>query len=164
MEIGKISYTGDKKERSYINMINNQLEVTVNLTNQKVQFTGVSKFNPDHPITFDFLPPMGDGQGYRGLELLLMSFTGCVSTAIVYLLRKMGKTISKFEVNAKGINGEKPLSIQTICLEVMLESKDIGDSDIQSAIKQAEDISPVWLMLRNNVEVSTEYRIIKGEI
>ena len=76
-------------------MNSNQFEVTVNLTNQKVQFVGVSMSNPDRPIAFDYLPPLGDGQGYRGLELLLMSFTGCVSTAIVYLLRKMGRTIQE---------------------------------------------------------------------
>ena len=141
-------------------MNSNQFEVTVNLTNQKVQFVGVSMSNPDRPIAFDYLPPLGDGQGYRGLELLLMSFTGCVSTAIVYLLRKMGRTISGFKVNAKGIRREQPLSIERICLEVILESKDVQDLDIQSAIKQAEELSPVWTMLKNNVEVIIEYRII----
>ncbi|MDR3586621.1 MAG: OsmC family protein [Desulfosporosinus sp.] len=141
-------------------MNDNQFEVTVNLTNQKVLFAGVSKSNPERPIAFDYLPPLGDGQGYRGLELLLMSFTGCVSTAIVYLLRKMGKTISSFKVNAKGIRREQPLSIQKIRLEVILESKDARDSDIQSAIKQAEELSPVWTMLKDNVEVIIEYKII----
>jgi len=48
-------------------------EVTVRLTNQKVQFTGVSNANPEQPITFDYKPPIGDGLGYNGLELLLMS-------------------------------------------------------------------------------------------
>ncbi len=137
------------------------MEVTVSLTNQKVQFTGVSKSNPDHPIAFDYLPPLGDGQGYRGLELLLMSFAGCVSTAIVALLRRMGKNISGFKMNAKGINRTQPLSLQKICMEVILESTDAEDADIQNAIKQAEEISPVWLALKNNVEVSTEYRVIK---
>ena len=86
------------------------MEVIVSLTNQKVQFTGVSTSNPDHPIAFDYLPPLGDGQGYRGLELLLMSFAGCVSTAIVALLRRMGKNISGFKMNAKGINRTQPVT------------------------------------------------------
>jgi len=51
-----------------------QLEVTVNLTNQKGQFIGVSRSNPS--ITFDYDPPLGDGQGYTGLEMLLMSLAG----------------------------------------------------------------------------------------
>jgi putative redox protein len=67
-------------------------QVTVTLTNNKLQFTGISPSNPDRLITFDYKPPIGDGDGYNGLELLLMSLAGCSSTAIVFLLRKMEKT------------------------------------------------------------------------
>jgi putative redox protein len=79
-------------------------EVTVNLMNQKVLFTGISKSNPERPVTFDFKVPIGDGHGYNGLELLLMSFAGCSGTTIVYLLRKMGKNISGLKVKAKDIS------------------------------------------------------------
>ena len=137
-------------------------EVTVNLTNQKVQFTGMSKSNPDRPIAFDFKPPIGDGQGYNGLELLLMSFAGCSGTAIVYLLRKMGKSISGLKVNAKGIRRDQPpIKFERVSLEFILNSKDTKDADIQKAIQLAEDsVCPVWQMVKNNVEVSTEYKII----
>lgn len=139
-----------------------QLKVTVNLTNQKVQFTGVSSSNPDCPITFDFKPPIGDGQGYTGLELLLMSFTGCVATTILYLLRKMGKNISGFKVNAKGIKRDQPpIKFEKVFLEFILNSKDTGDADIQKAIQLAEEsVCPVWQMVKNNVEVITEYKIL----
>jgi putative redox protein len=137
-------------------------EVTVNLTNQKVQFTGMSKSNPDRPIAFDFKPPIGDGQGYTGLELLLMSFAGCSGTAIAYLLRKMGKSISGLKVNAKGIRRDQPpIKFERVFLEFILNSKDAKDADIQKAIQLAEDsVCPVWQMVKNNVEVTTEYKII----
>lgn len=137
-------------------------EVTVHLTNQKVQFIGVSKSNPDRSITFDFIPPIGDGQGYNGLELLLMSLSGCVATAIVYLLRRMGKTISGLEVNAKGIRREQPpIKFERIFLEFTLNSKDTKDVDIQKAIQLAEQsVSPVWQMIKSNVEVVPEYKIV----
>jgi len=137
-------------------------EVTVNLTNQKVQFTGMSKSNPDRPIAFDFKPPIGDGQGYTGLELLLMSFAGCSGTAIAYLLRKMGKSISGLKVNAKGIRRDQPpIKFERVSLEFILNSKDTKDADIQKAIQLAEDsVCPVWQMVKNNVEVTTEYKII----
>ncbi len=143
-------------------MNDGKLTVTVTLTNQKVQFTGVSSSNPDHPIILDYQPPIGDGQGYAGLELLLMSFAGCSATTIVYLLRKMGKKIAGFSVNAKGIKGEQPpIKLQQIFLEFILTSPDTGDADIQRAIQLAEDsVCPVWQMLKNNVEVKTEYKII----
>jgi putative redox protein len=137
-------------------------KVTVRLINKKVQFTGVSNANPGQPITFDYKPPLGDGMGFNGLELLLMSFSGCSATAIVYLLRKMGKTVSGFEVNAKGIRREQPpIKFEKIIIEYILNSKDTKDADIQKAIKLAEEsVCPVWQMIKNNVEVVPEYKIL----
>ena len=137
-------------------------EVVVRLINQKAKFSGVSNANPDQPITFDYKPPIGDGQGYNGLELLLMSLSGCSATAIVYLLRKIGKTLSELEVNAKGIRREQPpIKFEKIYLEFILNSKDIKDADIQKAIQLAEQsVRPVWQMIKNNVEVVPEYGII----
>jgi len=137
-------------------------EVTVKLINQKVQFTGVSNSNPEQPITFDYKPPIGDGMGYNGLELLLMSLSGCSATAIVYLLRKMRKTVSGLEVNAKGIRREQPpIKFEKILIEFILNSKDTNNEDMQKAIQLAEEsVCPVWQMIKNNVKVETEYRII----
>jgi putative redox protein len=144
-------------------MMSEQLEeVTVHLSNEKVQFVGLSKSNPDHPIPFDYKPPIGDGKGYNGLELLLMSLTGCSATAIVFLLRKMGKTVSGLEVNAKGVRREQPpVKFEKIFLEFILNSKDTKDADIRKAIQLAEQsVCPVWQMIKNNVEVVPEYKII----
>jgi putative redox protein len=144
-------------------MMSEQLEeVTVHLSNEKVQFVGLSKSNPDHPIPFDYKPPIGDGKGYNGLELLLMSLSGCSATAIVFLLRKMGKTISGLTVNAKGVRREQPpVKFEKIFLEFILNSKDTKDADIRKAIQLAEQsVCPVWQMIKNNVEVAPEYKII----
>ena len=137
-----------------------QLEVTVNLTNQKVQFTGISRSNP--PITFDYDPPLGDGQGYTGLEMLLMSLAACSGTSIVALLRNMKKNVSGFRVNGKGIRrSEHPTSFQKIFLEYSLNSKDAENKDIEKAIQLSEEkYCPVWDMVKNNVEVITEYKIM----
>ena len=136
-------------------------QVTVNLTNDKVQFTGISRSNPDNPIFFDFAPPVGDGQGYNGLELLLMSFAGCSGTTIVYLLRNMGKKITGFKVNAKGLRRDQPpIKFDKILLEFLLISDDAVDADIQKAIQLAEtSYCPVWQMLKNNAEIVTKYKI-----
>ena len=136
-------------------------EVTVELTNDKVQFTGISKSNPDRPISFDFKPPIGDGQGFNGLELLLMSFAGCSGTTVLYLLRKMGRNISRFKVNAKGLRRDQPpIKFEKIFLEFFLTSEDTEDTDIQKAIQLAEaSVCPVWQMIKNNAEVTAEYKI-----
>jgi len=138
-----------------------KVEVSVSLINDKVQFRGVSKTNPESPIIIDYLPPLGDGQGFLGLELLVMSFAGCVSTGVVALLRRTGKNISGFKMNVIGIKRANPLSLEKICLEVILESDNTEDLEMQTVIKQAEIISPVWIAIKNNVEVVAEYKIIK---
>ena len=136
-------------------------QVTVNLTNDKVQFTGISKSNPSRPITFDFKPPIGDGQGYNGLELLLMSLAGCSATTVLYLLRNMGKKISGFQVSAKGLRRDQPpIKFDKIFLKFLLISEDTADADIQKAIQLAEkSYCPVWQMIKNNAEIIPEYKI-----
>jgi putative redox protein len=139
-----------------------QVDIAVQLTNQKVQFTGVSTSNPDRPIQFDSYPPVGDGDGFTGLELLLMSFAGCSATSIAYLLRSMKKDVAGLKVNARGIRREQPpTSFEKIWLEFLVHSDDTTESDMQKAIQLAEDVvCPVWAMLKNNVEVITDYKIL----
>lgn len=135
------------------------LNVDFKLVNQKVQFTAVSRTNPDRPVTLDYVPPLGDGQGYAGLELLLASFCGCVSTAVVALLRRSGKTVLAYEGTATGIRQENPLSLKKIIFAVRVKSDNIQDEDMTKILGIAENISPVWLAIKNNVEVVTEYSI-----
>jgi putative redox protein len=136
------------------------LEVTVDLANQNVQFTGRSRSNP--AVTMDYFPPLGEGQGYTGLELLLMSLAGCSATSIVYLLRKMDKNIAGFSVRARGLRREvHPTSFHTIVLEFAVLSADADEASVKKAIHLSEEsLCPVWALLKNNVEIRTEYRIV----
>ena len=137
-------------------------EVSVRLTNDKVQFTGVSPANPGRPVAFDYKAPLGDGAGYNGLELLLMSLAGCSGTAMAVLLRKMGKTVAGLEVKARGIRSEKPpVKFTKIFIEFILSSGDAKDADVKKAIELSEQsVCPVWQMIKNNVVVVPEYRIV----
>jgi putative redox protein len=141
-------------------MMAEQLEVAVISTNQKMGYAGALRSLP--PITMDYIPPFGDGQGYMPLELLLMSLAACSGATIAFLLRKMGKNISEVKVNAKGIRRQQPpTSFQKIILEFILTSEDAKDSDILKAIQLSEEsVCPVWAMLKNNVDIATEYKII----
>lgn len=137
-----------------------QVEVAISLTNQKVRFTGVARSNP--AVTFDYNPPVGDGQGYTGLEMLLMSLAACSSTSIVYLLRNMGRSISGFDVKAQGTRRNKhPMSFETISLAFTLHSPDAAEADLQKAIRLSEEsYCPVWAMVKNNVQIATEFTIV----
>ena len=84
-----------------------------------------------------------------------------VGTAIAFLLRKMGKSISGLKVKAKGLRREQPsIKFEKIFIEFLVTSQDTKDTDIQRAIQLAEQsVCPVWQMLKNNVDVTTEYKI-----
>ena len=137
------------------------IEINLNLVNEKVKFTAVSSINQEHPITMDYLPPIGDGEGFLGLELLTMSFAGCVSTAIVELLRKMGKQFDNYKMSVLGYKKENPLALEKISFTITIETDDVNEEDIQKVISLAEQISPVWLAIKNNVEVENHYEIIR---
>ena len=137
-----------------------ELEVTVHSTDQKLGYIGALRSLP--PIAMDYIPPHGDGQGYMPLELLLMSLGTCSGGTIGLLLRKMGKTVSAITVNVKGTRRDQhPTSFQKILLEFIVNSDDVKDADIQKAITLAEEsVCPVWAMVKGNVEITTEYRIV----
>ena len=139
-----------------------QLEVVVELINQKVQFRGVAG---EHPaIILDYVPPLGDGQGCTPLELLLISLATCAGATIVTLLRRVHRTVAGLQVQAHGIRRDShPICFQRITLEFVLISPDTVAADMDKALRLAEETyCPVWAMLKGNVEVRTEYRINVG--
>ncbi len=137
-----------------------QLEVTVQSTNQKLGYT--TALRSLSPIAIDYIPPLGDGQGYLPLEMLLMSLGACSGGTIGLLLRKMGKTVTGIKVDVRGARrGQHPTSFQRIHLAFTVTSADTKDADMQKSIKLAEEsVCPVWAMVKGNAEISTDYKII----
>jgi putative redox protein len=136
------------------------LEVTVHSTNQKLGYTGALRSL--QPIAIDYVPPLGDGQGYLPLEMLLMSLASCSGGVVGLLLKKAGKTVTGIKVNAKGMRREQhPTSFRNIHLEFIVTSADIKDEDMQKSLKLAEEsLCPVWAMVKGNAEITATYEII----
>lgn len=136
-------------------------EVSVVLTNDKVQFTGTSKANPGRAIEFDYYPPIGDGDGYIGLELVLMSLAGCSGTAMAFILRRMGKEVGELKVNARGRRTQvPPVKLDQISLEFVLTSGDVTDEDMSKALQLTEEMyCPVWQMIKGNTVIETSYTL-----
>jgi putative redox protein len=137
--------------------MNDELYVDLKLINEKVKFSAVSNQRQGQEITMDYVPPLGDGEGFLGLEVLLFSFAGCVSTGITALLRRMGNSVTRYEMRAYGIRKMDPLSLEKIHAVITLNADGIKEEDVRKAITLAESISPVWIAIRNNVEVSIDY-------
>ncbi len=140
--------------------MDDNFKVSMKLANDKLLFKGRSRDNEE--VSMDYFPPLGDGAGYTGLELLLMSFSGCSATSVVFLLRKMGKTIESMTINSEGIkNEELPRAFREIKIKYTIESQDVNAADVSKAIKLSEDsVCPVWSMIKGNVDVIPEFEII----
>ena len=136
-----------------------RIEASAELINEKVQFRVVTGKRPE--LICDYTPPLGDDQGYTGLELLIMSLCACSGTSVVALLRQMNKNIIKFEVKGSGTRrDEHPTAFESITLEFKLTSKDIGEQDIEKAIELSrESICPVWHLLKKSVDITTKFSI-----
>lgn len=140
--------------------MNEPLSVAVDLQGEKVRFSGTARALP--AVCADYFPPLGDGEGYTGLELLLLSLASCSATSAVSLLRRMKKTVAAFRVNASGTRrAQHPTSFDRIQLEFVLTSPDAAAADLQKAVQMSEaSLCPVWAMLKGNVEIVSEFKLI----
>jgi putative redox protein len=138
-----------------------QMEFAVQLVNEKVKFTG--SLRGLEPITVDYMPPIGNGEGYTSLELFLMSMSTCAGTSVISLLRRLGKKVDALKITSIGTRKEEhPTCFSKIILIFDLESPDTEIKDMEKAIQISEEkFCPVWAMIKNNVEVVPEIRITK---
>lgn len=141
-------------------MENHNSEIELELINEKVKFIGKSGTNDT--ISIDYIPPFGNNEGYTALELLLISFTSCLSITLLALIRsRLKKNVSSLKVKASGDRRYKhPKDFSKIYLNYHIGSKDLCESELQSIIELAEQkYCPVWAMIKGNVEVKITYVI-----
>jgi len=139
------------------------LNTEIKLVNDKIHFIGKAKDN--EPVNIDYSSPIGDDLGYTSLELFLLSLSSCIGSSLALLLRKMNKTISGLEIKAQGVRRtQHPTSFEKITLDILLTSDDVTNQSVDRALALSEDsICPVWAMIKNSVEVVTNYSIVRSE-
>jgi putative redox protein len=138
------------------------VEITMELVDGKVKLRGISKTRPDTPVIFDYLPPLGTGDGFVGIEMMVMSFAGCVSTAIIGFLKRRGKALRSYEMTIRGIKHEDPLFLEAIEFTAVLGAENVTQDELADVLAIAEKISPAWIAIRGNVKVTGEIRIEGG--
>jgi putative redox protein len=131
-----------------------ELHASVILINDKLNFKGIVEGN--NPVSIDYTPPLGDNLGYTSLELLLLSLSSCIGSAVLTFLRKMKKEINGFEIKTRGVRKEDhPTCFKTIFAEIHIKSPDTSEDDLNKILKLSEDtFCPVWAMIKGNVEVN----------
>jgi putative redox protein len=132
------------------------LTSTATLTNSRMQFRGEAKENPS--VAIDYIPPLGDDEGYMPLELFLMSLAACAGGSVAALLRRSGKSVDGLHVRADGLRrDEHPTTFEHITLEFMLTSGNASEADLRQVVEFFEaTLCPVWAMLKGNVQVETK--------
>ncbi len=139
------------------------VSMTIELVNEKMRFSGSTRGLP--PVSADYFPPLGDAQGYTGLELLLLSLAACSATSVVSLLRRMKKTVAGFRVNASGVRRtQHPTSFERIDIEFVLASPDAAAPDLENAVRLSEEsFCPVWAMLKGSTEIVPTLKVVAGK-
>jgi putative redox protein len=120
----------------------------------KLHFWGSGEYGHDVPV--DYSPPLGDSEGYGGLDLLLMSLAACSAQTVMSLLQKMKQDVRSFTVTATGRRRtEHPTVLTEIALTFALEGEALSTELMEKAVRLSEEkYCPVWAMLKPAVSIS----------
>jgi putative redox protein len=126
---------------------------------EKTQLKG--KGHTDHEVMIDYIPPLGNDDGFMPTELLLISLAGCSGHTVMFLLQKMGKTLEGLDVQAVGQRREEhPTVFTDIELQYRFKGGQLDAPTVEKAISLSEETyCPVWAMLKNSVSISWTYTI-----
>lgn len=126
---------------------------------EKLHFRGQAEH--DQVVAIDHAPPLGDGNGIKPMELLLMSLASCSAQTVISLLQKMRQDVRGFTVKAEGARrAEHPTVFTEIRLAFEIEGNDLSAEAVEKAIRKSEEkYCPVWAMLKPGVKISFSYKI-----
>lgn len=132
---------------------------SVEWTGERLHFTGKSAFG--YPVPVDYTQPLGDGQGYGGLELLLMALAACSAQTAMSLFVKMKQDVKKFTVTATGNRTlEHPTVFTEIQVDFAIEGNTLSTELIEKAIRLSDEkYCPVWAMLKPSAKISHTIQI-----
>lgn len=125
----------------------------------KMKFSGSARDNPAVPI--DYHAPLGEGEGYQGMELLLLSLAACSGQTVAGLLGRMKQVPKELEVLASGEKrDEHPKTFLSVSLEFVIRGGGVSEESARQAVALSEEkFCPVWATLKAAVPVSSTIRI-----
>ncbi len=139
------------------------LKAEMELVDGRVKFS--ARVEGKEPIQVDYVPPVGGGDGYTSLELLLISMGTCLGTGVkVMAENRLGKSIRSLAVDARGARREThPTSFEEVGLTLRISSPDLEAAELEELIALAEKkICPVLDMVKGNAAIRVDYELDAG--
>jgi putative redox protein len=81
----------------------------------------------------------GADDGFRPLELMLVSLAGCTAMDVISILLKKGQGVTWFQVNVRGERAqEHPQVFTSITLEYQLRGRNLDPAAVERAVELSE--------------------------
>jgi putative redox protein len=102
---------------------------------QRLTFTGTADTHFEVPMG---APPAvgGDSDGFKPIELMLVSLAGCTAMDVISILQKKRQDVHAFDVKVVADRAEEhPRVFKHITLEFILTGKDIDQASVERAVE-----------------------------
>ena len=138
-----------------------ELKVRVGGLSGKIRLTGSVRGLYEVPI--DYAPPLGEGNGFTSLELLMTSLCSCSGQTLLYLFSKEKMKIENIEIEATGQRRieSHPTVLTAIELHYRFYGKSIDTAIVERSLAETEEkLCPVWAMLKASTKITWNYEIV----
>ena len=104
----------------------------------------------------------GDDDGFRPMELMLVSLAGCTGMDVISILQKKRQDITGFSVEVQGERAdEHPKVFTKIAIAYALRGRNIDPAAVERAIELSHTkYCPAQAMLSQVAEISHTYTIV----
>lgn len=114
-----------------------------------------------HHLVIDALPPNGNDNGPKPIELVLTALAGCTAMDVLSILQKKREPLEGLEVSVEGTRAiEHPMIYTNI--EVVYRVKgNVNPESVARAIELSEaKYCGVHAMLEHSAKITTRYEIV----
>lgn len=129
---------------------------------QRMSFTGTADSGFSVALGTD--PTVGgDDDGFRPMELMLLSLAGCTAMDVISILRKKRQTVTDFrvEVNAERAQ-DHPKVFTDIHVHYVVHGQGVDPSAVERSIELSETkYCPAQAMLVRAVPIKHTYEIVE---
>lgn len=137
------------------------MEASVTLQ-QRMSFIGTA--DSGFTVNLGTSPAVGgDDDGFRPMELMLLSLVGCTAMDVISILRKKRQQVTDFQVKVKAEQAkEHPKVFTDITITYIVHGVNVDPKAVERSIELSEtSYCPAQAMLVRAVPIKHEYEIVE---